>query len=570
MDMQIETNIAYKDLFQDYDTIEISNLLAGIPSKNALEIICHFLAQIHTKEKATNRQLTYLRQWLTKIPAEIQTECNAFVERISKKKNVKFNFLNNASLLILVEHIIANYNELEIQESLSSEQELNLLKSYLYSSQTWIDKQKFNGEKITITEELIRLLLPIQLPYVEILEFKDFRLQFLKAINFFKFCESNELFNNYLKVFLESNNLKSWQEYLINLLNLYTSTLLNDTTPSIEVFHETHSEITNWLDTLCVDINSFRSSNDFLGLREKPLFKFKDNQYLYLNLNFFIDKIFQGVQFDFASALAKNEIEYNGKIIAGYVSNERGKVGFKSIWGEIYSENHLLYPTLEYIFSNKKYISYSGERMKEFLGDGEPDYYVRDKAKIYLFEYKDVLLNAGVKHSYDYETIEKEIFKKFVSNQRGDDKGVSQLINSISDIIENKYNSFDDFDFNKAIIYPIIIYNHIDFNTPGINYILNKKFKEIIDEKGLEKKLEIKNLSLIDLDSFIKFQDLFKKKKITLNHCLNEHFKFTSKPDLFEKISTVNQNMHYITSKLKYDSPELLENELNEMIKNFC
>ncbi|WP_047451330.1 hypothetical protein [Alistipes sp. ZOR0009] len=570
MNLQIETNIAYKDLFQDFDSTSISDLLREIPSKNALEITCHFLAQIHTKEKDTSRQLHYLRQWLTKIPIEIQTECNAFVERISKKKNAKFNFLNNVSLLILVEHIIANFNELEIQESLSAEQELKLLKSYLFSSQTWIDKQKFNGEKITKPEELIKLLLPIQLPYVEILEFKDFRLQFLKAINFFKFCESHELFSNYLKIFLESNNLKSWQEYLINLLNLYTSKLVNETIPSIEVFQETHTEVTNWLNTLCVDTGSFMSSNDFLGIREKPLFRFDDNKYLYLNLNFFIDKIFQGIQFDFASALAKNEIEYNGKVIAGYVSNEKGKVGFKSIWGEVYSENHLLYPTLDYIFGNKKYICYSGENMKEHLGDGEPDYYVRDNAKIYLFEYKDVLLNASIKHSYDYEQIEKEIFKKFVSNQHGDDKGISQLINSISDIIENKYNSFDNFDFTKAIIYSIIIYNHFDFNSPGINYILNKKFREIVNEKGLEKKVEIKNLSLIDLDSFIKFQDLFNKKKMTLNHCLNEHFKFTSKPDLFEKISTVNQNMHFVASKLKYDSPELLESELKKMIINFC
>lgn len=127
--------------------------------------------------------------------------------------------------------------------------------------------------------------------------------------------------------------------------------------------------------------------------------KYDEDKFLFLNLNFFIDKIYQGIQFDFALALRKAKATYKGKIIKDFP-------GFKQIYGEIYSEHGLFYQVLEYVLkTQKKYLKVSGKELQKTLRQGEPDYYIRDKSKVYLFEYKDVLFAAGPKHSYDYEAV---------------------------------------------------------------------------------------------------------------------------------------------------------------------
>ena len=122
-----------------------------------------------------------------------------------------------------MERLIENTNELPLVSDLTPEQELNLFKAYLYCTQVWLDKQipGFKIPTVKSEDDLIKILLPTQLPFQEILEFKDFRLQFIKAIYFFKFCERDTQFQVYLKIFLKEYNLDSWHKYLMNLISLY-------------------------------------------------------------------------------------------------------------------------------------------------------------------------------------------------------------------------------------------------------------------------------------------------------------------------------------------------------------
>ena len=562
MAFQISTSIGYKDIFDDYEVVDINLLLKDIPTNNSLEIIGYFLAQLHTIERDTTKQIEFLSIWLGRLPFAVHQRINDFITKVSANSNADYNFLNNVSGLILVEKLIENANELQRASDLTPEQELNLFKAYLYCSQVWIDKQLsgFKMPEVKSEEDLIKILLPTQLPFQEILEFKDFRLQFIKAIYFFKFCERDSQFKVYLEIFLKEYNLDSWHKYLMNLISLYVRKFERLKTPSVINVPDNFPDVIAFLADLSIDPKAFNSSDDFLLLREKPVYRISKNDFAFLNLNFLVDKLYQGIQFDFARVLVKHSATFKGKVI-------KKTADFMSIFGNEFSETGLFYSVMDYTFEKSGYVKFSGEKIKSIITDGEPDYYMRDKAKVYLFEFKNIFLGAGIKHSYDYDQIEAEIFKKLVANQNNSAKGVTQLVNVIEKIRAKEFEKFDKYNFDDTIIYPVIVYVDFSFNLGGTNFILNKEFRRQLSEKAIQDTHKIKNLTLIDIDTFIKFQDLYRNKTLKLNNCLNEYFEYVRNPrDIFNRISTFNMFIHNKTSDLEYDSPKMLMDEVMKIL----
>jgi hypothetical protein len=560
MNFKAIVSIQYSDLFEASDKLEISEYLRDIPSKNSLEIICHYQTQVYLNFIDNNLQIGLLNEWSANFSNELKLEISKFIERNLRRGN-HFSFITNAACLRLIDSIFDNYNDLDYQENINEDLILNLFKAYLICAQEIIEIQKFPTEKVTDANSLIKLILPIQIPYVEINEVTDFRIQFLKSVYFFKFCENDNQFSQFLNIFLNERNVDNWRRYLYNLLSTYVRDLTPGNIPSfLNIEDNQFEEIINWLETLEIDPSNYTSNQDFLDIRNKPIYKFADNRFLFLNLNFFVDKIFQGIQFDIAQALIERETEYNGRRI-------RTIPQFRSIFSDLFSERELFYKVLRYAFGTNGYKMFDGNELAEIFNNGEPDFYIRDKSKVYIFEFKDILISSNVKYSNDYDQIKEDLFRKLVRNDQGHAKGVTQLMNVIEKIIDGEMNDHDDFDFSKAIYYPIIVYTDFSLNTRGLNYLINHESYKIIEEKKLPSN-RIKDTVLVDLDSLIKFQDLFRKKKITLNHSINEHIKFTHKPDLFDQISTYNQNLHFIASRFDQLNPEMLRNEFSVIFEN--
>lgn len=564
MKYHINVAIGYDAIFEDFKEVNPVKLISDIPSINSLEKLGYFIAQVHTNERSLSTQIEFLKMWSSNLPNEIMSKINDFISRVTSDGKSAFNFINNIAALILIEIILENYNDLEKVDNLTPEQELNLFKAYLWCNQYWTDKQGSIFPEVKTTDDLISMIFPTQLPYMEILEFKDFRIQFLKAIYFFKFCETNEVFSSYINAFIKDYNLDSWQTYLINILSLYVRRFDEFKTPSIMNFQDEHVLIKDFLNQFCLDVQQFVTTDDFNSIRKTPIYKIDHNNYLFLNLNFFVDKLFQGVQFEMFRVIRKNNLEYNGKQIAEFDQ-------FRSIYAEQISEAGIFYESIRFSFEKCGYKLLDGKQLKKVLKEGEPDFYIRDKSKIYLFEYKDVIINAKVKHSYDFERIKSEISKKMVSNQMGNQKGIRQLFNSISNIKNGEYRDVDDYDnLENCTIYPIIVFTDYSFNLPGMNYYLNKEFNKLIDDCNLTQKHKIKDLTIIDLDTFLKFQDLFRDKKLKINNCLNDFISKTkNKNNLFDMIESFNLYIHNKTFNMDYGTPKIFMDEIASMIPKY-
>lgn len=562
--MKYKTNIAldYNAIFNDYETVDPRNLIANISTKNSLEIIGYFIAQVHTKERSLEAQIDFLNIWGSRLPNEIILLVNDFIRRTYQEGKSEFNFINNIAASILIEIIIENTNDIEPVENLTPQQELDLFKAYLWCNQYWTDKQLgLIPKSIETVDDLISVIFPVQLPYMEILEFKDFRLQFLKAVIFFKFCDKNEIFKIYLNAFLAEYNINTWQKYLTNILSLYIRRFEELRTPSIVNISNDHPEIKDFINQFCVDLNDFAKSDDFTSLRKTPIYKVDDDNFLFLNLNFFVDKLFQGIQFELFRVIKKQKLTYNKKPIKTFDQ-------FRSIYAEQISEKGIFYETLKYSFAKNGYKLMDGDQLHNILGQGEPDFYIRDKDKIYLFEYKDIILNADVKHSYNFETIKDEISTKMISNQVGSQKGITQLFNSISNIRKGDYDKVDDYkNLKDCIIYPIIVFTDFSFNLPGINHFLNNEFFKLIYGSDIKNKESIKDLTLIDIDTFLKFQDLFRSKKLKINNCLSEYHSKTKKyGSIFNLVETFNIFIHDKTMHMDYGTPQMLHEEVEKLL----
>ncbi len=557
--MKYSVSITYKDLFDDYSTVDVNALLADIPTENAIPLITYFLAQIHLEKLDEKLQVELIQFWSQRLPTDLKNKIQNFTAQTVADRKTEFTFISNLSGLMFIETILENHNGLDKLNDLTPEQELNFFKAFLISTQTWIDKQGklfFNIKPFESDMDFVKTYLPSHIAIDEFHTVKDFRTQFIKAKYFFQFCEIDEEFKVYLEIFLKEYGLDSWATYLKNILSLYIRKFARLKAPSVISIKSEHKEQINFLEQLSVEIEGFSKSEDFLQIREKPIYKLSETDFVFLNLNFFVDKIYQGIQFDFARVLVNNSATFKGKRI-------KSRVQFLSIFGDEFSETGLFYKVMEHCFEKSKYNIQNGLEIKEKITGGEPDYYIRDKAKVYLFEYKNVFLSGKVKHTFDYETIKSSIYEKLVENNKGHAKGIKQLTAVIQKIRGKEFNKFDDYNFDDTIIYPIIVFTDFSFNTAGVNYMPNKEFREVLETQKIELRTKIKNLILIDLDDFIKYQDLFRDKKIKPNNIFNgylEHVK--GYKDFTNKFTPYEIYIENRTNKIK---SKLSENTIEEI-----
>jgi hypothetical protein len=556
-------SLAYNDIYGDYTTINPKTLIDDIPMRMSLALVCHYTAQLHTAETKPLKQLEIIDAWSARFPPAIKSKINAKIKDFTNKGFSNFNFFNNVSSLYCIEFLLENSNTLPLSSGLTSEQEENLFKLYIYFSAKWTKEQEAfmntqNNNGIPVFDWTLALMLP----FSELVEFKDFRLQFIKAIYFFKFCKSNTEFKEFLDIFLQTLSISTWQEYLINVVSVYVEALETESVKTIVQFKPNDMHIFHALENFFVEISTFKAKQDFLELRQTPLYKYSGNEFLILNTNFFVDKIYQGILFDFASVLIKAKAKYRGNVLTKLTE-------FIGIFGNDFVEQNLFYKIMESTFKRKGYQHYNGDKLKEMFGDGAPDYIVIDKHKAYIFEFKNTLFSAKAKYSYDPKSVKDEIYKKFVENTSGRPKGVTQLVNFFEDVTKDRYLRIMNRQSAKFTFYPIIVTTDFSFNLPTINKVLTDEFAAQIHAAKITDILEIMTLTLIDVDLLIKFQDLFKTMRLTLHRELNEFQKYLQKgTNSIDRALSFHRYLHDKTAKMKYSTPQIFFTEIAPLLQS--
>jgi len=496
---------------------------------------------------------------------------------IKLKQNYKFYDIIcclRIAELILKRRTVTNANE--------AEAEINWLKLILIVNDELnkemtdgVEKKNLNHIQSTIFYTFYRYdLESIELSEVYVL----LKLQIIKSVEFFSFLKNSTKLKPYLRPFLEKYEIDNWEDWIKNLvsLTLLMMTGKNDLLPDnfskirADFNNRTYFEYTlaknkfytkncRFFDELSInsDINNNKEfKRNFITLREYPVYKIDEEKYLIISTQFFVEKIYTNIQTTFIKEI---NVPYDEK------------VNFKSISGEDFSERTLFYSMMKKSFPNR-WMHISGEKFKsKGYKVSEPDYYLRFKNTVFLFECKDVSLTGFVKQSFDYTEIENGLMRKFYkeikSNGKIKKRAILQLLENIKRVYNNLFERCDNgYDGKKVKIYPILITHNRQFDCLGINKLLNNWFKQELQSNSTE--ICIKNaepLTLINIEIFLRWHEAINKRS---------KFIFEKMIDEFQK-KAANQNeidsnisfTYFFKQKMK--SQNIPESNLNEYLNLF-
>lgn len=177
----------------------------------------------------------------------------------------------------------------------ASDTELNLcqdeyeavFKALLYCNQRWTDEQM---DGLSNPSDLTEISVRVDLPIVEFKYHKDFKAQVYKAIQFFKFAESDNYYKTILPYFYNDNNVKNWEEYIGLIISFYESTFGSH----IVTIDSKYADVIKFFDQFIINIhdctNLWTDYNAITYFRNHFLLKLKADTYLIINPNLLVDK----------------------------------------------------------------------------------------------------------------------------------------------------------------------------------------------------------------------------------------------------------------------------------------
>ena len=342
---------------------------------------------------------------------------------------------------------------------------------------------------------------------------KVFTTQVLRAISFFEFLESRNDTKELLKEFYKEYDISNYQEYIKRLLPIQIAVLKKEKEAHTDINitqNEGKESSISFLNKFSIKESELLKDFDFRNIRSDPMYRFDENTFRLISPLFVLELIGNGLYFKFKQINDRLPKEKKVKDLYGLKTYD-------------FSEKYILHKILKEYFGNR-YFQKNGDEL-DAQYDGAPDYYVRNGKKIFLFESKDILINAIAKQSSDFREIEKELFIKLYKNEEGKPKAVLQIINNIRKILSKKLEFDSNYSTKNVIVYPVLILHYRIFNTAGLNKWINFWFQKELDK--LEKEgfniSNIKPLILIDIDTLIFHKEVFAGRKLSLEEVLNEY-----------------------------------------------
>jgi hypothetical protein len=317
----------------------------------------------------------------------------------------------------------------------------------------------------------------------------------IKSMCFFDYFQFELNHEAEVKTFLENTGCKNVKNYAFKNLKLLQQVTNSRGLYGTRSFLFTpEKKLLPLYDLLSLNLDKYKrnhsDSKNFIGLKESPVYKISGtDMYSVVNWNFFGNKLYSGLIFDFYNRSGIKSDKKND-----FVNHYKPKVA-KMV------ERHLFANLIKGIFEKDHTIIRFDEKI-----DNHPDAYVRIGKRIFLFEIKDALFPANVIDSRDYEEIKNAIDVKYNSNNKGTGQIIRQLQYLKDQPFEDK--SYEELNLKpkNMIVYPIIVYTDAHFGTIGFESYLNQELMTIIRNNNLMEHFgKISRLAFINLDFFLQY-----------------------------------------------------------------
>lgn len=524
----IEFSTVFKETPKD-----LNGYLGGI-SRNKLLTITSFMLGFANRNSKFDSYYELLGMFFCAENNELANQIYKILQTFEAKVKVPLKIINPLTALQIFEYSFDRVDENETQTK--AEIERNIFKAILFQNEMNTTKQMEafkSTEGIKMPFRIPLLAMSQSLPFSELINYDQGELlagQIIKSIFLFEFLEFHPRTNTLLSAFLKYFDCETWMVYLKKIMPLAFSVLKNP--------NEAHTDISvlpganfekscEFIEKLIIKDSDSIEDYDFKKIRARPFYKISEGVYRTIYSLFIIEILHKGVYFKL------NEI--NLELNKTLPNSDRIK-NFRSLYCDDFSERHLLYTIMESIYKGR-YVKYTGSDIKASGLDAEPDYYIRTDDSIFLFESKDILLNAEVKSSYNFPLHEAEFGKKlyfeYEKNGKISNKAVLQLVKNIVRCLNLEIPVDNSHNPNIQKIYPIIVLHDHIYKVSGLNFMVNQWYLaelEKLHREGVNIQ-NIRPLTVIDIDTFIFHQDIMRDQKIFLEEIIESYHVFTALTD---------------------------------------
>lgn len=490
--------LSYNDIYDDYDSVDVHLILGGIPTVSVVHHVAKLQFRVAYILGNTEEQIRIIREFCPYLPQKMRLKVSKFI----KEHYNQVSFIESSTCFYLYALALQNFQQFD-----ASDTELNLcqdeyeavFKALLYCNQRWTDEQM---DGLSNPSDLTEISVRVDLPIVEFKYHKDFKAQVYKAIQFFKFAESDNYYKTILPYFYNDNNVKKWEEYIGLIISFYESTFGSH----IVTIDSKYADVIKFFDQFIINIddctNLWTDYNAITYFRNHFLLKLKADTYLIINPNLLVDKIYQGLKFMFADTIRLHSLpNKKGKPFKG----ENLIPDFLSQLGEDFSESHLMYKLFQQIFNGQASVMYTGEELKSKGIQAEPDLYMRIDNVLYLVEHKDLSLGDKYRYSHDYSNIIRPaICERICMYTEKKHKGFGQLLYSMENIFKNGVmDSIDPDVQNVQMVVPIIVTTDRAFSCIGVQRVLIEEGIRMMDMHSIGKKIFISQPIVVDYDILV-------------------------------------------------------------------
>ena len=482
--------VGFSKLFPNEKPLTLKDYLSGFSRKDVLHAAT-FLIGIKTRGSEYENNHNFLSRWFNQENTRFFQDLSYRLASFEQESAIPVVILNPISSLRIFEFAFQELNDNDITND--CDLEVKLIKAYLVLNESITDLEYLSSESVKTLDVKIKWASFNICSKFFIYEFLHYYLgeisitQVIKSIHLFEFLSSNDDLKWLLDSFLNFYGHTDWKSYLKSYLPLSKSLLTMPKEGYLEIIvkkdinYETNC---NFLDKFIIQNGQTLDDSDFRSVRANPLYKVEEGMYRVIYDLFVIEKVFTGIYFKLSEIYNNSE------------RDQKNLGEFRGFYTSKFCENYLLYRTLKSCFP-KKYIHITGEELKREGLSSEPDYYIRNKNKVFLFENKDVLIPAEIKQSCDYSRLEPELKKRFYyeeNNGRIKNGAVLQLIHNIKLLLTSNFTPDSEVKKDFVSVYPILVLHYNQYNTPGLNQLLNYWFQIELKKR--------KNLASLKHDSF--------------------------------------------------------------------
>ncbi len=524
--------IQYSEIFEG-EPPELSSLLKGISRSMLLKAASYFLGFANEGSQYSDYR-NFLQMFFRSENAAVGNHVyNKILQLIKTRSNgIPFGitFVNPQSILQLFEYCFNNLDENHSQTE--SQAEVSIFKAIILLNQVNNETQEKGLEQTKELDVDIKLAAISQAMSYPNSEFINYNLpeilvaQLVKAVYLLEFLDGREDTKPLLNAFVKNFNCTDWKEYLKKLLPIVMAVNNTKREGIIELIIPRDEEFKTkieFIDNLILPQEELLEEGyDFRTIRSKPLYSLEQGKYAVIYPLFVVEMVFKGLYFKLKQIHDSLPIEHKIK-----------GTNFRGFYCDNFSEQELLYKTLNNIFGKRNYIIHSGSYMKTTFGMiAEPDFYIRNGNSVFLFESKDILIDGNIKSTFDYYQYESTFSKKLYFDV--DDKGkknkkaVLQLINNIERLLTNQLTNDTKNKPHLLRIYPILVLHDRQYNVAGLNVIINHWFAfelSLLRAKGINTD-KVRPIIIIDIDSLIFYEEVFKSGNIRLNDIIDDYFSY--------------------------------------------